>query len=147
MWQGLCSQKGRRVKSRKKSCKKSLVPKTEQSTRRADVITSESNFMLSSFFLAVCIRRGWVFLSIRASRDSHSTERRKTDCSIQSGNLSKLTIRSQRPGRQQAFRKAGFDPSGLHTRLCNSQVDFQPAYSCSVSAQARSQPCHPGAGS
>jgi len=64
------------------------------------------------------------FSNIRASSDSRSTERRKTDCSIQTGNPSILTIRSQRTGRQQAFRKAGFDPTRLRTQLCNSQIDF-----------------------
>jgi DNA-binding FrmR family transcriptional regulator len=64
---------------------------------------------LSSFVLAAGVRRGWVFSSIHATHDSRSTEGRKIAHNIPSDNPSRLTVRSQRNGRQQAFRKAGFD--------------------------------------
>jgi hypothetical protein len=112
-----------------------LRPRSRESRSRRDRIST-----LSSFVLAASVRPGRASLNIRASSDSHSTECRKTARSIPSGNRSRLTIHSQRTGRQQAFHKAGFDPTTPHTQLCNSQVDFQPAYSCSISAQARSHP-------
>ena len=102
---------------------------------------------LLPFGLESADRSARPFLNIRASSDSRSTERRKTARSIPSGNPSRLTIRSQRTGRPQAFHKAGFDPTTPHTQSRNSQIDFQPAYSCSISAHARSHPCQPGAGS
>ena len=90
---------------------------------------------------------GRVSSNIHASHGSRSTERRKTARSIPSGNPNRSTIHNQRTGLQQAFHKAGFDPTTPHTQSRNSQIDFQPAYSCSISAHARSHPCQPGAGS
>ena len=80
-----------------------------------------------------------------ASYGSRSTARRTNVHNIPASNPSRLRIHSRHIARRHASHRGGFDQTTtLHIRLCNSRVDFQIAYSCSISAQARSQPCHPG---
>jgi len=90
---------------------------------------------------------GRASLNIRASYGSRSTARRTNVHNIPASNPSRLRIHSRHIARRHASHRGGFDlTTTLRIRLCNSRVDFQIAYSCSISAHARSQPCHPGAG-